>query len=98
MNRCKICDKHYEMNFFSHFPDENYCFKCEAEILVCIWEMDEMDDVGRFDTVLALREAGCSCPHPLLGFKPGVGPRCRLCNTVAQVEEEVKDEATHPLS
>lgn len=22
----------------------------------------------------------CKCKQPLLGYKPGVGPRCRLCN------------------
>ena len=27
--------------------------------------------------------AGCTCPQPLLGFRPNVGPRCRLCNVVA---------------
>lgn len=32
------------------------------------------------DTAI-LREAGCTCPEPLLGETPGVGPRCRLCNT-----------------
>lgn len=31
----------------------------------------------------ALREAGCACPLPLLGTRPGVGPRCRLCNVIA---------------
>jgi len=30
-----------------------------------------------------LREFGCKCPDPLLGERPGVGPRCRLCNTLA---------------
>lgn len=28
-----------------------------------------------------LRAAGCTCPEPLLGETPHVGPRCRLCNT-----------------
>ncbi len=28
-----------------------------------------------------LREAGCTCGKPLLGYIPDVGPRCRLCNT-----------------
>ena len=35
--------------------------------------------------VAALREAGCECEKPLLGWRPNVGPRCRLCNTVAEV-------------
>lgn len=30
-----------------------------------------------------LRQAGCKCQRPLLGYKPSVGPRCRLCNTQA---------------
>ena len=29
-----------------------------------------------------LRQAGCICEKPLIGFRPGVGPRCRTCNTV----------------
>ena len=32
---------------------------------------------------LWLRKAGCRCNQPLLGYRPEVGPRCRLCNTVA---------------
>ena len=28
-----------------------------------------------------LRQAGCQCSKPLLGWRPKVGPRCRLCNT-----------------
>lgn len=27
--------------------------------------------------------AGCKCDQVLLGYKPGVGPRCRLCNVQA---------------
>jgi hypothetical protein len=27
--------------------------------------------------------AGCKCGAVLLGHKPGVGPRCRLCNVQA---------------
>ncbi len=27
--------------------------------------------------------AGCKCDQVLLGHKPGVGPRCRLCNVQA---------------
>jgi hypothetical protein len=30
-----------------------------------------------------LRIAGCECAKPLLGWKVGGGPRCRLCNTQA---------------
>ena len=35
----------------------------------------ERADIG------ALRSAGCTCLWPLLGHRPGVGPRCRLCGT-----------------
>ena len=31
-----------------------------------------------------LRKAGCKCPKPLLGYRPGKGPRCRLCNMEAE--------------
>ena len=27
-----------------------------------------------------LRTLGCKCAEPLIGYRPGVGPRCRLCN------------------
>lgn len=33
--------------------------------------------------IALLRRAGCKCNLPLLGYRPKVGPRCRLCNTVA---------------
>ena len=36
------------------------------------------------NTVMALWAAGCEDYHPLLGYRAGVGPRCRLCNTVAE--------------
>lgn len=35
-----------------------------------------------------LRQAGCICPRPLLGYRPGVGPRCRLCNLVAPEDQD----------
>lgn len=34
-----------------------------------------------------LRSAGCKCKQPLLGYRPNVGPRCRLCNVVAKENE-----------
>ena len=37
-----------------------------------------------------LKEAGCKCRKPLLGYKPEVGPRCRLCNVqVVMVQRRV---------
>jgi hypothetical protein len=35
------------------------------------------------DSIVSLRLAGCRCALPLLGERPGVGPRCRTCNTQA---------------
>lgn len=43
----------------------------------------QMPDVQRIGL---LRSAGCSCPTPLLGWRPMVGPRCRLCNTEATAD------------
>jgi hypothetical protein len=37
------------------------------------------------DRVEALRCAGCKCHQPLLGWRPLKGPRCRLCNTEADI-------------
>ena len=31
-----------------------------------------------------LRKLGCKCPKPLIGYSPGFGPRCRLCNVDAE--------------
>jgi hypothetical protein len=45
----------------------------------CINNDDEEDS----DHILWLRKAGCKCDPPLLGYRPGVGPRCRICNTIA---------------
>ena len=28
-----------------------------------------------------VRDAGCTCELPLLGYIPNQGPRCRFCNT-----------------
>ncbi len=44
--------------------------------------MDERDQIEY------LRRAGCKCVQPLLGYRPGEGPRCRLCNTVARVNPD----------
>lgn len=46
--------------------------------------MNEKDQLAR------LRVYGCRCETPLLGWRPGIGPRCRLCNTVAP-EDRYKD-------
>ena len=32
-----------------------------------------------------LRKAGCACKLPLLGFIPGIGPRCRMCGVEAKL-------------
>jgi len=62
----------------------------------CPYEVDEKifgfylkhneDDILA-QTKELLHKFGCTCPDPLLGYRPGVGPRCRLCNTVAKIEE-----------
>jgi hypothetical protein len=41
-------------------------------------------DLWRSVQIDLLHEAGCTCPSPLLGYKTNVGPRCRLCGTVAK--------------
>ena len=35
-----------------------------------------------------VRKAGCKCDLPLLGYIPGVGPRCRMCCVEAKDSEE----------
>ena len=42
--------------------------------------MDD-DEIALRETLL--RAAGCRCDIPLLGERPGKGPRCRTCNTEA---------------
>ncbi len=40
----------------------------------------------------ALKRHGCKCPDGgLLGTRPGVGPRCRLCNTQITWEQVAED-------
>jgi hypothetical protein len=41
---------------------------------------------------VALRRAGCKCESPLIGYRPGVGIRCRLCDTVAKNEFDILPE------
>lgn len=45
--------------------------------------LDLLTDEAEARFVPVLRDAGCQCPRPLLGWRPGVGPRCRLCNAIA---------------
>jgi lipid II:glycine glycyltransferase (peptidoglycan interpeptide bridge formation enzyme) len=35
-----------------------------------------------------VRELGCKCEKPLLGYSPGYGPRCRLCNVDAEDQQK----------
>ena len=78
--------------------DQPYCSRCaryehkrtpslnsskEAPVVTATnppWPPNE-DETER--QVGLLRGAGCTCSPPLLGYRPGVGPRCRLCNRVA---------------
>jgi len=38
--------------------------------------------------VQLLRQAGCSCQLPLLGYIPNQGPRCRLCGVEVFEEKD----------
>jgi len=42
--------------------------------------------------VRLLRNAGCRCTYPLLGYIPNQGPRCRMCGIEVFVEEKEKNE------
>jgi len=42
--RCKVCDRKYNFHFLAHFPDEDYCPRCEFTILETIREMEEMEE------------------------------------------------------
>lgn len=42
----------------------------------------ELSDADK-EIIKRLRKAGCLCPTPLIGERPDIGPRCRLCNTVS---------------
>lgn len=44
--------------------------------------------------IALLRAAGCRCETPLLGYRPDVGPRCRICNTVAAEANPLDGKAT----
>ena len=50
-----------------------------------------LPDVGQIETKEiydALHAAGCKDEIPLLGYRPRVGPRCRLCNTTIRIENQ----------
>lgn len=51
------------------------------------------EEVTAATDIKKLRGAGCICPYPLLGYRPGVGPRCRLCNVVATDIVEIRMSA-----
>jgi hypothetical protein len=57
-------DKHKRYNWLIRF--------CGLDIGRCYKETQEQ-------TVLRLRQAGCTCPQPLIGYH-GEKIRCRLCN------------------
>jgi hypothetical protein len=47
-----------------------------------------------------VQELGCRCEKPLLGYSPGYGPRCRLCNVDAedqQKQEKARADALQQL-
>ena len=69
-----------------HTPDEVevVIFELMMEREVEALKTQLKDDI---EDIAHLRDAGCECESPLLGYRPKVGPRCRLCNTVAKVEE-----------
>ena len=64
-------DKHKRYNWLIRF--------CGIDVGRCYKETQEQ-------TVLRLRQAGCTCPQPLIGYH-GEKIRCRLCNT-----EEIQKE------
>lgn len=41
-----------------------------------------------------LWDAGCRCTTPLLGWRPFVGPRCRLCNITANAWDAYEEPQT----
>lgn len=45
---------------------------------------DEWHELRMIEHEAEVIQAGCRCARVLLGHKPGVGPRCRLCNTQAE--------------
>lgn len=56
----------------------------KEEGITCVsvsWENYLLKYTDKFRKLL--KEAGCKCNLPLLGYRPNKGPRCRLCNTEA---------------
>ena len=52
---------------------------------------------GHHDIAIeCIRIAGCKCNKPLIGYKPHVGVRCRLCNTQHEAENELKKLSNIP--
>jgi len=44
MNRCKICNTRYHLNYEARFPGEDYCSTCEMEIILCLLELEELEE------------------------------------------------------
>ena len=48
-------------------------------------EQERYDPEWLMPTLIAhVRELGCKCETPLIGYSPGYGPRCRLCGVDAE--------------
>lgn len=45
MSRCKVCNRMYSMSFLARFPDEDYCPTCEWEIVQCLIELEDHEEV-----------------------------------------------------
>jgi hypothetical protein len=61
------------------------CDRCQESALVARAALVKVSacELDTPENLAALRIAGCACPLPLFGYRPNVGPRCRLCNTAA---------------
>lgn len=72
---CDFCRKPYKFDEFH--PDSDF--------ITGPWWHPNCDCVKKYTKML--RKFGCKCPKPLLGYRPNVGPRCRLCNTLGKFEK-----------
>ncbi len=52
------------------------------------WENNIKMTPEEIEHVQMVRDAGCKCELPLLGYIPNVGPRCRMCGVESFYKKE----------
>lgn len=89
---CSECDSAMDVDDDRQEWTSYVCPNCGHEAKVN--KTDIKADLKNEENIIEeLRDAGCKCPKPLLGYRPNIGPRCRLCGTIvkdASIKTDIK--------